>query len=128
MGNGTENQRSNTARRGMPAAGALLFAAALVCGGSQAVVRAAAAPPAASPAGVISAIADGRFQQQAMRTGDIYTIAGGGTGGRGDGGLATLGVLLQPGAVLVDAAGDMLICDTGDDRIREVAGPAAGRG
>jgi hypothetical protein len=67
---------------------------------------------------------------QAMTAGDIYTIAGGGTGGLGDGGPATSGVLLQPGAVMVDTAGNVLICDTGDKRIREVAGPPAqpGRG
>jgi hypothetical protein len=67
----------------------------------------------------------GTFYGQAMTAGDIYTIAGGGTGGLGDGGPATSAELLQPGAVLVDAAGDVLICDAGDDRIREVAGPPA---
>ncbi len=66
----------------------------------------------------------GTYYGQAMAAGDIYTIAGGGTGGLGDGGPATSAELLQPGAVLADAAGNVLICDTGDDRIREVAGPA----
>ena len=60
-----------------------------------------------------------------MTAGDIYTIAGGGTGGLGDGGPATSAVLLQPGAVLVDTAANVLICDTGDKRIREVAEPPA---
>jgi hypothetical protein len=63
----------------------------------------------------------GGFYGLAMTAGDIYTIAGGGTGGLGDGGPATSAVLTQPGAVLVDAAGDVLICDTADVRIREVA-------
>ena len=68
----------------------------------------------------------GGFYGLAMTAGDIYTIAGGGTGGLGDGGPATSGVLVQPGAVQVDAAGNVLICDTADERIREVAarGPA----
>jgi trimeric autotransporter adhesin len=67
----------------------------------------------------------GTFYGRQMTAGNIYNIAGGGTGGLGDGGPATRGELLQPGAVLVDAAGNVLICDTGDDRIREVAVPPA---
>jgi hypothetical protein len=68
----------------------------------------------------------GRFYGRAMTAWHIYNIAGGGTGGLGDGGPATSGVLVQPGAVQVDAAGNVLICDTADERIREVAarGPA----
>jgi hypothetical protein len=73
----------------------------------------------------VVAARSGTFYGQAMTAGDIYTIAGGGTGGLGDGGPATSAVLTQPGAVLVDAARDVLICDTADDRIREVAGPSA---
>jgi hypothetical protein len=59
MGNGTGNQRSDTAHRDVPTTGALLFAAALVCGGGQAVALASAGPPTAGPAGVISTIAGG---------------------------------------------------------------------
>ena len=73
----------------------------------------------------VVAAASGTFYGQAMTAGDIYTIAGGGTGGLGDGGPATSGVLQQPGAVVVDDAGYVLICDTADKRIREVSGPAA---
>ena len=73
----------------------------------------------------VVAAKSGRFYGRAMTAGDIYGIAGGGTGGLGDGGPATRGVLLQPGAVLADAAGNVLICDTADERIREVAGPPA---
>jgi hypothetical protein len=76
----------------------------------------------------VLAAAGGTFYGRPMTAGDIYTVAGGGTGGLGDGSPATAGVLLQPGAVVVDTAGNVLICDTGDDRIREVAGPAALRG
>jgi len=73
----------------------------------------------------VVAAATGTFYGQAMTAGDIYTIAGGGTGGLGDGGPATSGLLLQPGEVVVDTAGDVLICDTGDNRVREVFGPVA---
>jgi hypothetical protein len=73
----------------------------------------------------VVAAATGTFYGQPMTAGDIYTIAGGGTGGLGDGGPATSGTLMQPGAVLVDTAGDVLICDTADKRIREVAGASA---
>jgi hypothetical protein len=76
--------------------------------------------------GRIRAVAakSGSFYGRAMTAGDIYTIAGGGTGGLGDGGPATSAVLMQPGAVQVDAAGDALIADTADRRIREVFRPA----
>jgi hypothetical protein len=67
----------------------------------------------------------GRFYGQAMTAGDIYTIAGGGAGGLGDGGPATSAVLMQPGAVMVGTAGNVLIADTADKRIREVAEPSA---
>jgi hypothetical protein len=73
----------------------------------------------------VVAASTGTFYGRAMTGGDIYTIAGGGTGGLGDGGPATSAVLLQPGAVMVDTAGNVLICDTADGRIREVSGPAA---
>ena len=74
----------------------------------------------------VVAAATGTFYGQAMTAGDIYTIAGGGTGGLGDGGPATSAILLQPGAVMVDTAGNVLIADTADKRIREVsASPAA---
>ena len=87
--------------------GALLLAAALVCGGGQAVVLASAAPPApaAGPAGVISAIAGGRFHHQAMTAGDIYTIAGGGAGGLGDGGPAARSELSAPADIALDCRG-----------------------
>jgi hypothetical protein len=73
----------------------------------------------------VVAASTGTFYGRAMTGGDIYTIAGGGTGGLGDGGPATSAVLLQPGAVMVDTAGNVLIADTADKRIREVSGPPA---
>ena len=110
-------------RWGVPVAGALLFAAALVCGGGHAIVLASAAPPApaAGPAGVISAIAGGRFHHQAMTAGDIYTIAGGGTGGLGDGGPAAHAELSAPADIALGSQGNMVIADTGYVRVRVVA-------
>ena len=103
--------------------GALLLAAALVCGGGQAVVMASAAPPApaAGPARVISAIAGGRFYHQAMTAGDIYTIAGGGAGGLGDGGPAADSQLSAPADIALDGQGNLVIADTGHGRVRMVA-------
>jgi hypothetical protein len=67
--------------------------------------------------------ASGTFYGQAMIAGDIYTIAGdGGFGGySGDGGPAAAAELNWPGGVAVDAAGNVLIPDTRNDRVRVVA-------
>jgi NHL repeat len=67
------------------------------------------------------AAATGTFYGQAMTAGDIYTVAGGGTGGLGNGIPATDAQLADPGAVAVDRAGNLLISDTISDRIRVVA-------
>jgi hypothetical protein len=65
----------------------------------------------------------GTFYGQPMTAGDIYTVAGDGTDGfAGDGGPATSAELGLPEATVTDAAGDLLISDTGSSRIREVAG------
>jgi DNA-binding beta-propeller fold protein YncE len=57
-----------------------------------------------------------------MTAGDIYTIAGNGTGGfSGDGGPATSAKLNGPQGVAADAAGNLLIADTDNHRIRVVA-------
>src|SRR6266571_1957653 len=64
----------------------------------------------------------GTFYGQAMTAGDIYTVAGDGTiGFSGDGGPATSAGLSGPVGVAVDAAGNLLIADTGDGRVRVVA-------
>ena len=65
----------------------------------------------------------GTFYGQAMTAGDIYTVAGNGTAGfAGDGGPATGAELSRPEAAITDPAGDVLISDSGNGRIREVAG------
>ncbi len=54
--------------------------------------------------------------------GTITTVAGNGSAGAsGDGGPATSAEVDEPCAVAVDAAGDLYIADSHDDRIREVA-------
>ncbi len=71
----------------------------------------------------VVAAGTGTFYGQAMTAGDIYTVAGTGTAGfSGDGGLATHAELNGPSGVAVDGAGNLLIADTGNNRIREVAG------
>jgi hypothetical protein len=65
----------------------------------------------------------GTFYRQAVKAGHIYTMAGNGVGGfRGDGYLATSAWLLSPVGVAVEPAGNVLIDDSGNRRIREVAG------
>jgi uncharacterized protein YjiK len=53
--------------------------------------------------------------------GIITTVAGGGTQGLGDGGAANGAELAGPYGVAVDAAGNLYIADTSDQRIRKVA-------
>jgi hypothetical protein len=64
----------------------------------------------------------GTFYGRAMTAGNIYTIAGDGTAGySGDGGPATAAKLYYPGAVSVDSAGNLVIPDAHNWRIRVVA-------
>ena len=70
----------------------------------------------------VVAASTGTFYGQAMTAGDIYTVAGNGTRGyNGDGGPATSAWLSYPSGVAVDAAGNLLIADTSNYRIRVVA-------
>ena len=68
----------------------------------------------------------GTFYGQPMTAGDIYVVAGNGralgTDGLGDGGPATSAVLLNPDGLAVDPAGDLLVADGEDGRIRAVSG------
>jgi trimeric autotransporter adhesin len=66
----------------------------------------------------------GTFYGQKMKAGYIYTVAGGGFNGLGDGGPATSAELNTPGGVTVDGSGNLVIADTGDSRIRVVAAAA----
>ena len=64
----------------------------------------------------------GTFYGQPMTAGDIYTVAGDGTQGfSGDGGPATTAELSSPVGVAVDAAGNLLIADGGNERVRVAA-------
>jgi len=64
----------------------------------------------------------GTFYGQAMTAGDIYTVAGNGTQGfSGDGGAATSAELGDPNDVVTDGAGNLVIADTSNSRIRVVA-------
>src|SRR5262249_55770657 len=64
----------------------------------------------------------GTFYGQAMTTGDIYTVTGTGTAGfAGDGGPATSAELDAPTGVTVDSAGNLVIADENNYRVRVVA-------
>ncbi len=68
----------------------------------------------------------GTFYGIAMTAGDIYTVAGNGTGGySGDGGPATSAELAGPAGVAVDGSGNLVIADAFNNRIRVVAGRGA---
>ncbi len=70
----------------------------------------------------VVAVQSGTFYGQAMTAGDIYTIAGdGAVGFSGDGGPATSAELEDPRAVTLDSAGNVLIADRGNNRVRVVA-------
>src|SRR6185437_61519 len=69
----------------------------------------------------VVAATTGSFYGQAMTAGDIYTVAGGGTSFPGDGGPATSAALNGPVGVAVDGAGNLVIADTGNNRVRVVA-------
>ncbi len=61
------------------------------------------------------------YKLTSMTGGDIYTLAGGGPAGLGDGGPATAATLGAPEGIAVDAQGNLLIADTGDNLVRIVA-------
>jgi sugar lactone lactonase YvrE len=65
----------------------------------------------------------GTYYGQAMTKGDIYTVAGDGTlGYSGDGGPGTAADLFGPQGVAADPAGNLLIADSFNERVRVVAG------
>jgi hypothetical protein len=70
----------------------------------------------------VVAASTGTFYGQAMTAGDIYTIAGDGTGGfAGDGGPATQAKIDLPDGVAVDGTGNVVIGDLNNNRVRVVA-------
>jgi hypothetical protein len=70
----------------------------------------------------VVAAATGTFYGVAMTAGDIYTVAGNGTPGfSGDGGPATSAEVDQPFGVGVEAAGNLLVADLFDGRVREIS-------
>jgi uncharacterized protein (TIGR03437 family) len=67
-------------------------------------------------------IADKNRVRKVSASGIITTVAGNGTPGfSGDGGPATSASLNTPNAVVVDAAGNLFIADTANNRIRKVS-------
>jgi sugar lactone lactonase YvrE len=70
----------------------------------------------------VVAASTGEFYGKALTAGDVYTVAGDGTMGfSGDGGPATAAALGVPEGVAVDPAGNLLIADTFNNRVRVVA-------
>ena len=70
----------------------------------------------------VVAESSGTFYGQAMTAGDIYTVAGDGTRGfAGDGGLASTAELAGPDGVAADGAGNLVIADGGNSRVRVMA-------
>jgi len=70
----------------------------------------------------VIAASTGTFYGVSMTAGDIYTIAGNGTRGfGGDGGPAAKAILFDAAGVALDAAGNVVIADAGNVRIRVVA-------
>jgi hypothetical protein len=64
---------------------------------------------------------NGEIREVNHSSGVITTVAGGGTGGLGDGGQATNAEILAPQGVAVDSAGNIFIADTQDNLIRKVS-------
>jgi sugar lactone lactonase YvrE len=58
--------------------------------------------------------------RQVDASGAITTVAGTGNGFSGDGGPATSARLYSPSGVALDVHGNLLIADSGNDRVREV--------
>lgn len=63
----------------------------------------------------------GTYYGHKMTRGDIYTVAGGGSHGLGNGGPATKAELSLYGVLAVDGSGNLLIADEGHYRVRVVA-------
>ena len=69
----------------------------------------------------VLAVRSGTFYGVKMTAGDIYKVAGTIGGHSGDGGPATKARLYWPSGIAVDAAGNLLIADSINNRVRMVA-------
>jgi trimeric autotransporter adhesin len=70
----------------------------------------------------VVAVESGTFYGVKMTKGDMYTVAGDGKAGfSGDGGPALKATLRVVSGVAVDGAGNLVICDEGNNRVRVVA-------
>jgi trimeric autotransporter adhesin len=70
----------------------------------------------------VVAVSNGTFYGRPMTAGHIYAVAGNGTAGfAGDGRLAAQAMLSGPLGVALDGAGNLLIADTVNNRVRVVA-------
>src|SRR6266700_460768 len=67
----------------------------------------------------VAAAASGTFYGQAMKAGDIYTVAGGGSSTQD--GVPATSAAMTPLGVAVDAAGNLLVADPAAGRVRVVA-------
>lgn len=80
----------------------------------------------------IAGYGDNKVQMVGLSDGKMYLVAGTGSGPTnttdpaGDGGPAVSALLKGPRAAATDAAGNIYIADSGDNRIREVLNPASG--
>jgi hypothetical protein len=69
----------------------------------------------------VLAAASGTFYGVPMTAGGLYTVAGGGSDGLGDGGPATSAEVYHPQGVAIDGP-NLVIADTDDGRVRMVTG------
>lgn len=71
----------------------------------------------------VADLSNQRIRKIDITSGKITTVAGDGVGAfAGDGGLATTAEINKPTGVAIDSAGDIFICDQGNQRIRKVTG------
>jgi hypothetical protein len=76
---------------------------------------------AISPSGTLYIADTGNHRIRAVTAGIITTLAGNGTAGfSGDGAAATAATLANPTALAVNATGALLLCDTANQRIRQI--------
>jgi hypothetical protein len=110
---------NDSATSGIPATSAWLYqpAAVAVDGHGNLVIAVSGSNDVR-----VVAVSTGTFYGHDMTAGDIYTVAGGGTSYPGDGGPATSAGMYSPQSVALDSAGNLLVADTFDSRVRMVAG------